>query len=314
LISVGLPVVKIEFLESAIKSVLNQSFKDFELIILNNGSPHNVKEIVDKFTDDRIKYYENNEMIPIIENWNKVLNYASGEYFVLFSDDDIYEKDFLSELNSLTEQYPNVNLFHTRVRIINEKNETSYLAPSAPSYETAADFIWHRIKNYRLQYAQDFMVKTSALREIGGFVDLPNAWGSDDATWYRIANKGGVAASNRILCNWRESNFNLARKANVEEKLAAVKAFKNWLDDFIKNELTLTNDTDKEILSEIKKVIAQNTSTKNGFALQLGVRGSLLSSIIIFKRWLSFKRKFELDLISLGWANALLLKKIKNSK
>ena len=94
MISVALPVVKTKFLKFAIDSILNQSFNDFELIIVNNGSPEDVDGILKNYSDGKIRYIKHEKMLPIIENWNKCLSYAKGEYFVLFSDDDIYEKDF----------------------------------------------------------------------------------------------------------------------------------------------------------------------------------------------------------------------------
>ena len=59
MISIAIPVYKSRFLDVAIRSVLNQTFTDFELIILNDRSPDNIKEIIKKNNDSRIRYYEN---------------------------------------------------------------------------------------------------------------------------------------------------------------------------------------------------------------------------------------------------------------
>jgi len=310
MISVGLPVVKTEFFEDALKSIINQTYGDIEIIILNNGAGDKVRNVLEKYDDKRIRYYANEKMLPIIENWNKVLSYAKGEYFILFSDDDIAEKSFIEELHRLSQKYTSIDIFHTRVRIIDENNKTKYLATSFPEFETAADFIWHRIKNYRFHYAPDFMVRTKALKDIGGFVDLPNAWGSDDATWFCLANHGGIVGSSKILVNWRESRINLSSVGNVKQKLDAVQKHFDWLNNFISNDLILT-DGDNEILEEIKKNLGFRISVQQGNAIRAAAKNSYTDLIKIPLLWIKFRKKYSLNVTSLGWALSLVLKNIR---
>jgi len=313
LISVGLPVVKTQFLKQAIKSILDQSFRDFELIILNNGAPPDAKEIISEFKDTRIRYYENEKQIPVIENWNKVLSYATGDYFVLFSDDDLYEKDFLTEMNKLAVKYPDINIFHCRLRIIDENNKTAYLSSTSPEIETVADFIWHKIKSYRFHAAPDFMVKTESIRKIGGFVPLPFAWFSDDATWYLIANDNRIAASPKILCSWRESAFHLAKKSKVADKLNAIKMFFNWLEDFLKNKIKIQSETDTETIEQIKLNIPTKIAVSQGSALKAGAPSNYFGFVKLFFLWLQFRRKYYISITAYVWANGLLVKEIKRN-
>ncbi len=307
MITVALPVIKTKFFKDALESVLNQSYKDFELIIVDNGSPENVKEIINNYNDNRIKYIRHEKTLPIIENWNKCLSYASGEYFVLFSDDDIYEKDFLLELKNLADKYTNVDIFHTRVKVINEDNEVIFYTASCPEFETVADFIWHRVKSYRMHFAPDFMCRTETLKKIGGFVDLPNAWGSDDATWFLVANQNGIVASPKALCKWRQSSINLSKKGSVESKLIAINAHVNWLEDFLNNKIKL-NECDKEIFDEIKKNLNQRTGVEKAQALRLSVGTGTNAFLRLLLIWLKFKKKYSLSLFPLGWAAMLLIK------
>jgi glycosyltransferase involved in cell wall biosynthesis len=313
MISIALPVVKTKFLSQSISSILHQSFTDFELIIVNNGSPENVKEIVDQFDDKRIRYIAHPEMYPIVENWNRCLSYAKRKYFVLFSDDDTCEKDFLKELITLAEKYPQTNLFHTRVRIIDDNNNTLALSPSCPEFESAADFVWHRIKNYRLHYAPDFMCNTARLREIGGFVNFPNAWGSDDATWFEMANSGGVVSSSKILCNWRDSNYNLTKSSKLEPRLIALTSFFKWLEDFIDNRMVVY-ENEKEIFDQIKKNLNFRKVVQFGLAFQLSVPRKYSSIFSIFFKWLRYKKKYSLSIFSAVWAQALLIKDLRLRK
>lgn len=119
----GLPAYKAPFLREAIDSILAQSYTDFELVIVNDASPENLDEIVQAYSDKRIRYYRNAENLgknDLAANWNLCLSYARGEYFVLASDDDIYHKDFAEKLIALLEKYPEANLAHCRLAVTNE--------------------------------------------------------------------------------------------------------------------------------------------------------------------------------------------------
>ena len=72
--SVTIPAFKTKFLEKAIQSVLNQTYNDFELIIVDDCSPEDIKSVVDKFKDNRIRYYRNEKNSGVLsEGWLKNL-------------------------------------------------------------------------------------------------------------------------------------------------------------------------------------------------------------------------------------------------
>ena len=88
-----LPAYKACYFKEALESILNQTYSDFELIIVNDASPEDLDSIVSEFDDSRITYYTNETNIggkDLVEQWNKSLTYAKGEYVILASDDDVY--------------------------------------------------------------------------------------------------------------------------------------------------------------------------------------------------------------------------------
>jgi glycosyltransferase involved in cell wall biosynthesis len=311
MISVAIPVVKIRFFEKALNSILNQTFTDYELIIVNSNSPDDIESIVNKYSDHRIRYFTH-EKLPIIENWNKCLSYAKGELFVLFSDDDIAEPGFLQELNDLSLKYPEADVFHSRVQIIDSKDAVISVTSSAPEYESAVDFIWHRFKGYRMHFAPDFMCRTEALRKIGGFIYFLNAWGSDDATWFTLANKGGIASTRRSLCKWRLSDYNVSSRASLEEKFEAVNSFGIWSWNFIKNEL-IVNEEEKTILKEIINLHPRRIQTQYATAFRLNLGNNYPALFKTVVNWFKFRRKFGLTFYSLSWALMLIYKDIKSA-
>ena len=100
-----------EHLRSAIESVLNQTFTDFEFIILND-SPDNsdLKKIVKSYRDKRIKYLENDKNLGIGESRNKLLDLARGEYIAVFDHDDICVPDRFQREVDYLDSHPEIGV------------------------------------------------------------------------------------------------------------------------------------------------------------------------------------------------------------
>ena len=106
-ISVIVPVYNVEkYLPKAIESILNQSFKDFELFLVDDGSKDNSGKICDKYSlvDNRIKVIHQNNSGAYSAR-NNALNVAIGEYVCFFDSDDYIDINMLSDLYSLAKQY-----------------------------------------------------------------------------------------------------------------------------------------------------------------------------------------------------------------
>jgi glycosyltransferase involved in cell wall biosynthesis len=104
-ISVCIPVYNgAEFINAAIDSVLNQSFKDFEVVVVDNKSTDNTLDLVKKYTDARIKIFQNESNIGMIPNWNKALEYATGEYIKILPADDLLYVDCLELQTNILNQ------------------------------------------------------------------------------------------------------------------------------------------------------------------------------------------------------------------
>ena len=89
-VSVLMPAYNaVSHIREAIESILNQTYKDFEFIIINDGSTDDTERIIQSFTDPRIRYIKNAENIKLIATLNKGIGLAKGEYIVRMDADDI---------------------------------------------------------------------------------------------------------------------------------------------------------------------------------------------------------------------------------
>jgi glycosyltransferase involved in cell wall biosynthesis len=90
LISITMPVYNAEkYLKESIESILNQTYKSFELILVNDASTDRSKELILSFTDPRIRYFENPVNLGIVKTRNKGLSLSKGKYIAIMDNDDI---------------------------------------------------------------------------------------------------------------------------------------------------------------------------------------------------------------------------------
>jgi glycosyltransferase involved in cell wall biosynthesis len=100
-------------IKDSIKSVLSQSFKDFELIIINDGGRDAVKDIVDSFLSEKIKYYKLKHNKGLAGALNEGILRAEGKYIAYLDDDDIYYENHLANLINAIEKRPKCDLIYS---------------------------------------------------------------------------------------------------------------------------------------------------------------------------------------------------------
>ena len=108
-------------LRTAINSILNQTFKDFEFIIINDASENNAEEVILSYKDDRIKYYKNKKNLKVIKTLNKGLKLATGEYIARMDADDISFKKRLEKQVDILDNNPEVGLVSSSCYIFPNK-------------------------------------------------------------------------------------------------------------------------------------------------------------------------------------------------
>lgn len=114
-----------QYISEAIESVLNQSFKDFELIIIDNKSDDNTIEIVNTYIkkDFRIKLIINDENIGMYRNYNNALLQAKGKYIKFLNADDKFHHNLLKDFIDILDRYPEVSLVSSKRQYFGKNNE-----------------------------------------------------------------------------------------------------------------------------------------------------------------------------------------------
>ena len=236
--SILIPAYKAAYLQECIDSILGQTYKNLELIIVNDASPENVDSIVKKHDDSRIRYYVNDKNIGalnVVDNWNKCLELAVGDYVICMGDDDKLKPNCLEEYVVLLSKYPDIGLLHGWAEIIDEHSLPVKMTVHRCEYESTMSLMWHRMFAYTYQFIGDFCFNRRWLLENGGFYKLPLAWGSDDISAFIGSSKNGVANTQKVVFQYRVNSQTITNTGNPIPKLMAILQEKEWKREFVKN-------------------------------------------------------------------------------
>lgn len=233
LVSFILPAYKKKFLSQAINSILQQTYPYFELVVVDDCSPEELKAVVSSYSDERITYIRNSKNIGgenLVKQWTNSIQYAKGDYIVLAADDDLYHRDFLKECIALAEKYPQADLIRSRVEQIDENGGLIGLDGILPEFCSKYAFVFYWLQATAFTCIGNFMFRASVLKQ-KGFIDFPCAFGSDTASAINMAEHG-VANTKEMLFKFRISSIHLSSNRNrLSEKLDANTLLFKWLRD-----------------------------------------------------------------------------------
>lgn len=217
-VSVIIPVYNAqETIQETINSVLNQSFTDFELIIINAGSTDRTLSIIREFTDTRVQIF-NYEPANVAVNRNRGLNHAQGKYITFLDADDLWTSDKLADQVQTLIENPDAALVYSWTDCIDEQGKIirhcSYPRWNGDVYPQLLldDFIGS---------GSNVMMRREAFISVGGFDEsLTNAQDTD--MWIRLAQLYQFAVVTksqiryRIRSNSMSSNILGLEKSNLK--------------------------------------------------------------------------------------------------
>jgi glycosyltransferase involved in cell wall biosynthesis len=207
LVSVGLPVFNGErYLERAVRSVLEQDFGDFELIIVDNASDDATADIARRFaaSDPRVRYHRNAENIGAARNHQAALALARGRYFKWTTYDDWLEPSFLRRCVDVLEREPDVALVFPSTNVWDEEGNllTRYRHPSEFMSARASRRYFNALWNWKYQTGIYGLMRTADVRAA---TPMESYKGADRVLFAEFVLTGGVLELDEYLFNSTEA-------------------------------------------------------------------------------------------------------------
>lgn len=293
--SIAIPAYKGKFLYECIESVLAQTYNNFEVIVVDDNSPEDLLKIVNQFDDKRLFYYRNSIGYGgenVVGNWNKCLEYVTGDFVMCIGDDDKLNSNCLSDYAEYIAKYPTFDLYHTRTEIINEESVVINIQEPRPICESVFSLMWYRMKG-RLQYIGDFLFRVSALRYNGGFYSLPTGCCSDDISACIAASTKGVVNVSIPGFQYRDNRHTLSRcGTNMFGKAQAFMKAYEWYVSFIN-----TTKVDNSLDELYRNLILQNIDNYINSNIAYCCRMDIYSrGFIALRYWLRVRKRYCLSI------------------
>jgi GT2 family glycosyltransferase/tetratricopeptide (TPR) repeat protein len=213
-VSLGIPVYNgNRYLEEAIRSILAQSYSDFELNIVDDCSSEDPEPILRKFSDPRIKFFRNPVRRGLVGNWNRCLELARGQYVCLFHQDDVMDREFLCRKVEMLDKHPSAGLVYSDARVVEADltpRHERWFTPTEPNRDAlfqGREFFEKLISGDNLICCPGVVIRRRCYQELGGF-DPQLPYTADWEMWLRIAVNFDVAYVSAPLLDYRVHEAN----------------------------------------------------------------------------------------------------------
>lgn len=133
------------FFTEAIMSVLNQTYKNFELVIVNDGSTTDVESIISKFNDSKIKFINNHENKGLTACLNQGLSMCTGDFIARMDDDDICVENRLEKQIEFFKKNPIANIVGSDVEVFGQESRISHYLLKKSRSEQQVDLFFKNI-------------------------------------------------------------------------------------------------------------------------------------------------------------------------
>lgn len=242
-------------IESAVESVLNQTYDNFELLILDNDSSDGTREWCEKIKDSRIRIFSSSKALNIEDSWGRILNLGKSEFVTMFAHDDILYPDFLYEITCLIKKFPNANLYQTNGELINKFGELIRPCAVIGEIESARDYLMERFGGIRDVFGTGYVMRSSDYDLVGGIPKFNGLSFADDALWLMLIKDGfkacGSSCSVRVRVH--PNSESATKPSNWYGFLIALQQFSIFLESTMTEEL----QQDKQ-LQQLKNIFFKN--------------------------------------------------------
>ena len=211
LVSVLFPVYNgAHYLEESIQSILNQTYYNFEIIIIDDGSTDDSSTIIQKFSDPRIRFYYNQTNQGLAETLNRAINLSKGDYLARQDQDDISLPKRFERQVEFFETHTGYGMVGTWAKVRRcEQGNVGLIDPPTESL----------ILKFELMFNNQFvhssvMILKEVFKKIGLYSTNKSRQPPEDyELWYRITRQYEVSNIPEVLLVYNETPNSMTRKA-----------------------------------------------------------------------------------------------------
>lgn len=215
-ITVLMPVYNSEkYLKDSIESILNQTYDDFDFLIINDGSTDSSEDIILSYKDKRIIYKKNIENLGLIKTLNYGIKLISTKYIVRMDSDDIsYAKRFEKQLKYM-EENPDIAVLGTSILIFNDKKVIRKHIVNTHHKTIKTELLF-----YSALMSPTVIIRKAILDENDFVYNDEHEAAEDFGLWQKISFKYKLSNLSEVLLKYRinQSGITINAEKNIEKR------------------------------------------------------------------------------------------------
>lgn len=250
------------YIIDTIKSIFTQTYQNFELIVINDGSPDNSLEVLETLQKEYSFTLVDRENKGLIATLNEGLSYAKGEFFCAIASDDIMLPNRLEDQVNYMQKYPEFAMCFSKMMTIDDNNE---VLGYTKNKHIEVGNVFYQLYKTNFINAASVMHRTKVLRSIGGYSDKYKF--EDYPLWLSIAQKHKIGFVDEYHVQYRHHDANMSKQRlmiireeekilidfNIDDKTDVLlkKRYARWFSKLLKiNELEGAKDYMEKALSQ----------------------------------------------------------------
>ena len=222
LVTVLIPCCNVErYIESSLMNVINQTYKNLEILVIDDGSTDNTRSILVQLAkkDKRINLIYNQENNGLIKSLNNGIEIAKGEYIARTDADDLVEKNWIEELIYILEKSPEILAIGAHANIINNKNKVlNQITPPEYHQDIIEMMPFSCPIIHPVSIIRSSVFKKNKLRYDENYI-----YAEDYKLWLEISKIGKLHNLQKILINYRIHENQVSSKRQKEQEETAKK-------------------------------------------------------------------------------------------
>ena len=251
------------YLEEAVKSVVNQTFQDFEILIIDDGSKEKyAKDVVNKY-EKCLYFFKNNGGVSSARNYG--INKSKGDYIAFLDDDDYWKNNKLEIQVNLLNNKPEIDCIHSSIEVVNEKGKllNKRLGASKNKAHKRSGYVFWNALGVWLVKASTPLIRKKVFNNNKMMFDETLEVGEDTDFYQRMFYKHKVIYIEEPLTFYREYN-NISRLSLQNSKYIGLekKIYNNFVKMGIKNPFVMYKIASKLLISGVNRYNFQFPKSK----------------------------------------------------
>ncbi len=229
--TIALPVHNgMPYIAAAIESLLHQTYHQFDIVVLENGSTDTTVSVIEAYHDPRIRIVPSQKFLGIEDNWKRILDIETpSEFLVLMCADDIVFPTFLEEIVTLIQSEPAATLYHTGAIFMDEQGRSRQPMQAGTYRENACEFL-SRLHTFREDVCgSGFVMRFADFQRVGGYPSFKRLLFADFYCYYALTRLGYKICSPTPLVGFRQHTQGMTSQSVIHDFVIAAGQYREML-------------------------------------------------------------------------------------